>query len=49
MCWNETEKKVTAEKVINISVIHGEFQTYSIKGIPSGSAYLANGFITKSY
>lgn len=47
--WDEKKNQMRSEKIIAIKKISGEFKTYTLKGLPEGSSYIANGFITKSY
>ncbi len=49
MIWNEPEKKMKGEKITSIREIEGTFNTYTLKGLPENTAYIANGFLTKSY
>ncbi len=49
MFWDEKRQQIYSEKVIGIKKVSGEFKTYTLKGLPEGSVYVANGFVTKNY
>ncbi len=47
MVWNGDH--VSYEKITGIRKIVGAQKTYTIKGLPAGSAYVASGFVTTTY
>lgn len=49
MVWNANTNRQEYEKLSSISVEKGLVMTYSIRGLNAGTAYIANGFITKIY
>ncbi len=49
MVWNEKTQSLVYEKLQSISLITGEFDTYSISKLKEGSTFIANGFVTKTY
>jgi hypothetical protein len=49
LTWN-SEKSITEyERLIDIEIIEGRLETFTIMKISSGTNYIANGFITKTY
>lgn len=49
LTWNNTTKKLEFEKLSDIQLIHGYFETYAILKLKKGNTYIANGFVTKTY
>jgi hypothetical protein len=49
MTWNDKLQTVQYEKVTGVTKLEGVFDTYTILKIDKGDAYIANGFITKTY
>ena len=49
LVWNEEESKTDFEKVSNIKMLHGTFETYTILDLENGNNFIANGFITRPY
>lgn len=49
LTWNSDEKKQEYEKIVNITIETGKFQTYSISQLTKGTNFIANGFVTKTY
>lgn len=49
MIWNENTLKTEFVKLTAIDMINGLVETFSINQIKEGHAYIANGFVTKTY
>jgi len=49
LTWNSDKSITEYEKLINIEIVEGRLETFSIMKISSGTNYIANGFITKTY
>jgi len=49
LTWNSKTKKLEFEKLSNIQLVHGHFETYAILELKKGNTYIANGFVTKTY
>lgn len=47
MVWDDDH--ASYEKIISIRKIPGALKTYTVKGLPPQSAYVAGGFVTTSY
>jgi hypothetical protein len=47
--WNASAHKFEYEAIKSIETVSGLHNTYSIKALSGGTAYLANGFVTKTY
>ena len=49
LVWDEVKNKTVFEKISNIKILHGSFETYTILDLESGNNFIANGFITSTY
>lgn len=47
--WNVDKRKFEYESIKSVEVVSGMHNTYSVRALTKGSAYLANGFVTKIY
>jgi hypothetical protein len=47
--WDESKGGLYFEKLKEIKLINGVFETYSIGKITHGNSYITNGFITRTY
>jgi hypothetical protein len=47
--WNDTTKSLKFEKLMEIKLITGVFETYTIGKLSQGSTFISNGFISKTY
>ena len=46
LVWDEDCQETTYEKITNINVIEGDFNTFSVLGIDQANTYIINGFIS---
>lgn len=49
MLWDEQKGATFFATVQSIEILHGNFQTVTVRHISSGQFYIANGFISKTY
>lgn len=49
LLWNETTQSSYYAPISSIEVLHGKFDTVTIRGLDNGSSYITNGFISKTY
>ncbi len=49
MVWDMEKRINVFEKLATIEVKEGKFKTYSIMELQSGTTFIANGFVTKTY
>jgi hypothetical protein len=47
--WNDLTKSLNYEKLKEIKLINGIYETYTISSLSQGSTYISNGFISRTY
>jgi hypothetical protein len=47
--WNKTTGLINFEKLKNIKIITGDFETYTIGKLTRGKTFISNGFISRTY
>ncbi len=49
LVWNEKDKTMSYERIDNIDLLSGEYNTYSILDIKLANTYILNGFVSTTY
>ena len=47
--WDDNTHKVNYEKIKNIELITGDFETITIGKLTQGNTFITNGFISRTY